>query len=154
MKVQRKMAIYHLKHSHLKPRALSQSKNNKTFILKNILFLLNSFKQFNLIEKQPFFPLSYSFFQERVLILISFQSKPLIWQNLHFQNEFYWKTSSRMPIPKSLVRLPLCSFIQIFSKGKCSKITTWDKRCIMRYWILEKKPIQVDSKALRQKLLE
>ena len=59
-----------------------------------------------------------------------------------------------MPIPKSPVRLPLCSFIQIFSKGKCSKITIWDKRCIMLYWILEKKPIQVDSKALGQKPLE
>ena len=152
------MAIYHLKYSHLKPRALPQSKNNKDFTLENISFLLNSFKQFKRIEKHPpfffFYSLSYSFSQERVLILIFFQSKPPIWQNLHFRNELYWKTSSCMPIAKSSVRLPLCSFVQIFSKGKRRKITTWDKRCIMLYWILEKKPIQMDSKALRQKPLE
>ena len=59
-----------------------------------------------------------------------------------------------MPIAKSSVRLSLCSFIKIFSKGKRRKITTWDKRCIMLYWILGKKPIQVDSKALGQKPLE
>ena len=150
------MAVYHLKHSYLKPRVFPQSKNNKTFYFRKHFIsseLIQTIQTHR--ETTPFFySLSYFFSQERVLILISFQSKPPIWQNLHFQNEFYWKTSSCMPIPKSLVRLPLCSFIQIFSKGKYSKITTWDKRCIMLYWIPEKKPIQVDSKALGQKPLK
>ena len=149
------MAIYHLKHSHLKPRALPQSKKTiRPLFKKNILFFLNSLKQIKRIEKQlPFFFFLF-FFQEKVLILIFFQSNPPIWQNLHFKNEFDWKTSSRMPIPKSSVRSPLCSFIQIFSRGKCSKIVIWDKRRIMLYWIPEKKPIQVDSKALGQKPIE
>ena len=145
------MAVYHLKHSHLKPMALPQSKNNKTFILENILFLLNSFKQFKRIEKQSFFfySLSYSFSPERVLILIFFQSKPPIWQNLHLKNFFMY--AHRKIISKiALVFI----YSDIFKRKTQKKKTTQDKRCIMLYWILGKKPIQVDSKALGQKPLE
>ena len=48
---------------------------------------------------------------------------------------------------------PCVHLFRYFQK-KCRKITTWDKRCIMLYWILEKRPIQVDSKTLGQKPLE
>ena len=57
--------------------------------------------------------------------------------------------------PKIISKIALVFiYSDIFQKGKYSKITIWDKRCIMLYWIIEKKPIQVDSKALRQKPLE
>ena len=148
------MAIYHLKHSNLRQRAFPYSKNDKTLFYFRKYFIHSELIQTMQTHRETTFLFFYSFSQERVLILISVQSKLPIWQNLHSQNELYWKTSSCMPVAKSSVRLPLCSFIQIFSKGKRGKITTWDKRCIMLYWILEKKPIQVDSKALGQKPIE